>query len=206
MLKNQEFCVKIKKLWYNKCEKGINMKKERLKQILEGLNIKVLDSDLEKYILEYTDSLKSESEIVLEIIEKIKSKNKTDLDIINNLISFNIGKTSLNYFLNPNIIRNILNNKKEYQQNYNYLKENFLDALNKSINIVVENEQINKISVNDTIIRDYIKLFDELGFIVKILEDDELAYLFPEKTIEERNRFKYYAYYPRNNYLGIFGS
>lgn len=182
------------------------MKRERLKQILEGLNIFVNENELDKYVLEYNDSLKSEPEIVMEIIEKIKNKNKSDLDKLNDLISYNIGKTSLNYYLNPNIIRNIFNNKKEYTQNYNYLKKSFLDALTKSLNMVVENEQINKISVNDTIIREYINLFDELGFIVKVLEDDELAYLFPEKTLEERNRFKYYAYYPKNNYLGIFGS
>lgn len=125
------------------------------------------------------------------------------MNILNDLIYYNIGKTSLNYYLNQNIVNKIKNNSN-YEQNYNYIKTCFVDALEKSINIVVENENINKISVNDTLIENYMSLFDELGFVIKVLSEEELSFLFPNKESKEKDKLKYYAYLTKNNYLGIF--
>ena len=141
--------------------------------------------------------------------EKIPFNNR-----LNGLLDFSIGKTSLNYHISYPELNKIIgkltselkNEKLIYDTIYSYLKNNFIEALVKSVSIIIENPNLNKIAVNDTFIKDNMPLFDELGFIIKILSDEELNMLFPYKTSEEKESLRYYAYILRDKYLSIFGN
>lgn len=192
------------------------MNKDKIVQLCENLNIKITEEQVNSILKEYENSYKPQSVIQMEILEKLKSllsPNSISNNRLNELIEFQVGKTSLNFLISRDIldykirkISNELKNKKLiYETFYSYLKNTFINALVKSVPLVVENENVNKIAINDTFIKDNMPLFDELGFIIKVLTDDELDMLFPLKTTQEKEVLRYYAYITKDKFLGIFG-
>ncbi|MBQ3142435.1 MAG: hypothetical protein IJB82_02900 [Bacilli bacterium] len=192
------------------------MNKERILNIINYYNLKLSDEDVNRIIEEFKDVNVEENtlnQMILSRIKKIMDEPITAIKL-NDFIEYTIGKTSLNFYLNKNTLTFLINKisrefkdeKIAYETYYNYLKNFFIEALVLAVSVVVSNENINKVSVNDTFIQNHMNLFDELGFIIKVLEDDELEMLFPEKTIEERNKLKYYAYIPKEKYLGIYAN
>lgn len=192
------------------------MKKEKLIQLCESLNIKITDEQIDSILREYENSYKEQSVIQMEILEKLKKLLTPGSDSnnrLNELIEFQIGKTSLNFLINREVLdykvrkisEELKNDKLIFETFYSYLKNNFIDALVKSVPLVVENENINKIAVNDTFIKDNMQLFDELGFIIKVLSNDELDMLFPQKTSDEKEVLRYYTYITKDKFLSIFG-
>lgn len=193
------------------------MLKEKIIKLCNDFNIKLSEDQISLIVKEYENIDKDENPGNMEILARIKIMLEEKIPFnnrLNGLLDFSIGKTSLNYHISYPELNKIIgkltselkNEKLIYDTFYSYLKNNFIEALVKSVSIIIENPNLNKIAVNDTFIKDNMPLFDELGFIIKILSDEELNMLFPYKTSEEKESLRYYAYILRDKYLNIFGN
>lgn len=193
------------------------MLKEKIIKLCNDFNIKLSEDQISLIVKEYENIDKDVNPGNMEILARIKIMLEEKIPFnnrLNGLLDFSIGKTSLNYHISYPELNKIIgkltselkNEKLIYDTFYSYLKNNFIEALVKSVSIIMENPNLNKIAVNDTFIKDNMPLFDELGFIIKILSDEELNMLFPYKTSEEKESLRYYAYILRDKYLSIFGN
>lgn len=193
------------------------MLKEKIIKLCNDFNIKLSEDQISLIVKEYENIDKDVNPGNMEILARIKIMLEEKIPFnnrLNGLLDFSIGKTSLNYHISYPELNKIIgkltselkNEKLIYDTFYSYLKNNFIEALVKSVSIIIENPNLNKIAVNDTFIKDNMPLFDELGFIIKILSDEELNMLFPYKTSEEKESLRYYAYILRDKYLNIFGN
>lgn len=193
------------------------MLKEKIIKLCSDFNIKLSEDQISLIVKEYENIDKDVNPGNMEILARIKIMLEEKIPFnnrLNGLLDFSIGKTSLNYHISYPELNKIIgkltselkNEKLIYDTFYSYLKNNFIEALVKSVSIIIENPNLNKIAVNDTFIKDNMPLFDELGFIIKILSDEELNMLFPYKTSEEKESLRYYAYILRDKYLNIFGN
>ncbi len=193
------------------------MLKEKIIKLCSDFNIKLSEDQISLIVKEYENIDKDVNPGNMEILARIKIMLEEKIPFnnrLNGLLDFSIGKTSLNYHISYPELNKIIgkltselkNEKLIYDTFYSYLKNNFIEALVKSVSIIIENPNLNKIAVNDTFIKDNMPLFDELGFIIKILSDEELNMLFPYKTSEEKESLRYYAYILRDKYLSIFGN
>lgn len=132
---------------------------------------------------------------------------------INELIGYTIGKTSLNMYIDTNSLESIINKISIEYSNPNdafkiyseYVKKTFIDSLKFGLQFFFQMENLNKVAFNDTFIKDNYDLFEELGFTIKILSDDELQNLFPSKSSDQKEELRYYAFIPKEKYFSIYG-
>lgn len=193
------------------------MIRETIMKLCRDYNLPLNENQINALAKEYENNDKDISLVQVEILAKIKrlingrvfTGNK-----LNELLGYTIGKTSLNLYIDSSVLNSVIqkiandfkDNKIAYETYYSYIKNNFVDSLVKSLPLILEYNNLNKIAVNDTFIKDNMKLFDELGFIIKVLTDAELQMLFPEKSNLEREKLRYYAYILRDKYLSIYAN
>ena len=73
-------------------------------------------------------------------------------------------------------------------------------------NMMNLDEGVKAVSATSELIKKYQYLFERAGFSIRLFTDEQLLHIFPEKSKEERELFRYNAFMDRKKILGKYNA
>lgn len=146
-----------------------------------------------------------------EYIKKKKKSDKKEFIPLTDFFSYHLSEKELHYHLIPTELKSYIkeflkladNDKvKGYEMYQDFFKEKVKEALLASIPILENNPNIERVSGTSTkMVKFHEDTLKRIGFGIGINSDKQLALIFPDKTIPQREQFRYYVYMSREDVL-----
>lgn len=160
----------------------------------------------------YSNSTKSIGEIKKELLERIKEYvvdlKRPEFIPLTDFVSYHIDNSSIHIHLVPKSLfpymKDIIEKygKEEAKTKFDeFLVAKLDESLVIVANMMNVDEGIKKISASSELVKKYQYLFEKVGFSINPFTDEQLAHIFPEKSIDEREAFRYNAFMNREDIL-----
>lgn len=172
----------------------------------------ITDEQIRLVRKEYGNSTKTIEEIEMELLAKIKdyaiSLQKTEFNQLTDFVSYHLSNGAIHIHLIPKSLfpymRDIIkeHGKEKAKNKFDeFLMTKLDEALTIAANMINLDESIKTVSATSELVKKYQSLFEKTGFSIRLFTDEQLAGIFPGKSKEEREAFRYNAYMDREKIL-----
>lgn len=191
------------------------MNATKLEELIKKLSMEypfVTDEQKQLVREEYRSSDKTTEEIEKELLEKIKryalGKTRPEFIPLTDFVSYHLNNGVIHIHLIPKslfpYIKEIVGKYGKEEAKIKF-DEFLMTKLDESLFIVANmmnlDVSIKEVSATSELVKKYQYLFEKKEFSIKLFTDEQLAHIFPEKSKEEREAFRYNAFMDRRKIL-----